>query len=422
MVSFFFNKNRGSNDFTTTEKFASTIARQLARYSNDFRDALVALDLNQITRLDNKKQQVEKLVIELANRVKTWPRRVVIVIDGLDECDTLKDLLELVRKLLELPSAFVIFISCRPDQSVKPFFEAIPPKDLKTRYLDDVDDAKDDLLTYVRRSLRDIQDTSGSGKWPPEVPRMDAFAATCGKLFEIAAIRIRQIRDRTDTQAPIDIFNDIPNTPPLELWDEYLRILRCAYTARLKSEKTQSDEHAYNEYRLAVGTLITVLESMTHQSLADLVEMEVWQVHAVLQPLYPVMVIGDSDKATKFKFYHASFKEFLLSNHGSEQDGEFPISFGGARHVETLKRCLKNFQISDYGRKMWARHLTAVTAEEALHIHAVLKPFLEKDLFEWLEHMSSCDAHGRYLPPCIRTCSVVFTPFNRCTPYSPEVV
>jgi len=63
VISFFFNKD-GSQAYTaSTERFASTIALQLARFSLDFEYMLADMDLDQVIRNHSKEQQLEQLVI-----------------------------------------------------------------------------------------------------------------------------------------------------------------------------------------------------------------------------------------------------------------------------------------------------------------------------------------------------------------------
>jgi len=410
VVSFFFNKNGDDGEFTTTTKrFASTIVHQLAHFSSEFRDALPTRNLNSILRKNDKIHQLQELFIKPAKQVYgvgEERERVVIVLDALEECekerddqdqDPLEELMGLVKNLIKgLPSNFVIFISCRHVGPVGMLFQKAQEDRIQYN-LDDIDNTED-LQTYVRSSLRNICDPPQSGLWPPNDLKMDEFAEACGGLFEIASIRIRRVS--RGPRAPIDIFNEIldePGSPPQRLFDEYLRILRKAYTVGSKlDDKTPFDLRLYQQYRLTVGILISVLVSMSPRSLANLVGMELYQIRAVLLPLHPVMEVGDD--GTPLRFYHASFREFLLSNYNCKQN-EYPICFSGVRHFETLEQCWKNFRASDYGWTMWAGHLAAITTAEATRVPAILKLFPENDLVGWLESMSNRDASRQCTTP-----------------------
>ena len=135
---------------------------------------------------------------------------------------------------------------------------------------------------------------------------------------------------------------------------------------------------------------------MTPRSLSYLVNMEVYKIRDSLRQMSPMLEIRADDDP--LRFYHASSREFLLSD-DKDPDPAFrpyPISFNGAPHVEMLEHCLKNFEASDYGKNMWRVHLWAIKAEEAPRALAVLKLFLEEGLMKWLESMSSREAERQY--------------------------
>ena len=356
---------------------------------------LADMDLDQVIRNHSKEQQLEQLVIIPACQVM-WPSRAVLVLDGLDECgdrQALKELMELVRKLLKLPPAFSILVSCRPVDIVDNFMKGVLTKQ---RSLDDTD-AAGDIRIFVQNSLSSILDESRGGKWPPEVSRMETFASACGGLFEIAAVRIRELRDQDSVPLieMFDLFLSYPHDPAPSLVTEYRRVLKSAYTDKIMSGRgTRGHEIAYERYRKFAGVLVTAFKPLTPLSLASLVNMEVYQVRDSLKQLSPVMEIGgDNDP---LRFYHVSFREFLLSNDNDPPSGPYPISFYGARHIETLEECLKNFEFSVYGKTMWPRHLMATTAEESLHVAARLRLFLEEHLVRWLVCVSGRDARRQY--------------------------
>jgi hypothetical protein len=409
VVSFFFNRNGADDEYTTTTKrFSTTIARQLVRFSSQFRQQLVELDLDEISKLCDRKTQLRDLVIGPAQEVRTsWPARVVIVIDALDECGdlyALERLMELVEMLFTLPHAFVIFISCRHVTPVDEFFKRLSNEVRTQHSLDHIDNAgTEDLRVYVRSNLTNIPRTARSGRWPPETSRIDEFAAACGGLFEIASVRIRQVRDERHLLL-IEVFDHIlkyPRDPTPTLEKEYRRIINSSYIDKLSDDTARSDPHAldryhiaYQRYRLFTAILITVLNPFTLPELASLLQRGEDEILAILQHLSPVMVVGDDN--TPFRFYHASFPEFLHSNDGGSISKSFPICFDGPQHVEVLKQCFKNFQNSDYGKTMWITHLERSTANEALRAFAFLKSFLQQDVILWLESLNNSDAHSKY--------------------------
>lgn len=120
VVLFFFNKNGSRAHTSLVERFVAMIAHQLARISNEFSKVLAELDLEESLRNISKAEQLEELVISPASRVK-WSPQVVLVLDVPDECrgqHALKELMELARKLLQLPPAFAILILSKTSSEV----------------------------------------------------------------------------------------------------------------------------------------------------------------------------------------------------------------------------------------------------------------------------------------------------------------
>lgn len=397
VVSFFFNKDGSTTYTTSAERFASTIACQLARFSAEFREVLAdpGLNVDQICHNYAKEAQLEQLVIAPASKVE-WSSRIVIVLDALDECGSrhaLQEFLKLVKQLLKLPAMFGIFISCRPVDIIEHFFKGVSAK----HHSLDGPGATEDVRFFIRQSLPGIPDMDESGVWPPPDNRMNEFADACGGLFEVAAVRVRQVRD-TQGLPLIEIFDRIlkyPRNHVPSLVKEYRRILKSAYTERLMSdERTPEDETAYQRSRQLIGILITTFEPITPSSLSFLVNMEMSQIRASLRPLSPVMETRGENEP--FRFYHASFPEFLLSNDNDPASVLYPISFDGPQHFNTWKYCLWNFQKSSYGKFFWTRHLRAIiTHDKVLH---VLESLLKKCLIRWLESMSSLNARRQYTP------------------------
>ncbi|KAF8343042.1 uncharacterized protein EI90DRAFT_2902689, partial [Cantharellus anzutake] len=92
-ASFFWDKNQKGTGLDSLERFPSTLARQLAHWSEDFKVLLVKrlrnpdLELVQSLPLET---QVKVLITEPMNDLMgIWASkegRFVIVLDGLDEC------------------------------------------------------------------------------------------------------------------------------------------------------------------------------------------------------------------------------------------------------------------------------------------------------------------------------------------------
>ncbi|KAF8328591.1 uncharacterized protein EI90DRAFT_2925794, partial [Cantharellus anzutake] len=92
-ASFFWDKNQKDSGLDSTEMFPSTLARQLAVFSEDFKLSLVKHlqreDLELASSL-GLEEQVKALIIgPMCDLKELWlssGKRFIIILDGLDEC------------------------------------------------------------------------------------------------------------------------------------------------------------------------------------------------------------------------------------------------------------------------------------------------------------------------------------------------
>ncbi|KAF8343070.1 uncharacterized protein EI90DRAFT_2903239, partial [Cantharellus anzutake] len=92
-ASFFWDKNRPGTGLDSIERFPSTLARQLARFDEDFKTSLVRhlrqQDLELVHHLPLGDQMKTLLIEPMRNLLAVLPSgkdRLVIILDGLDEC------------------------------------------------------------------------------------------------------------------------------------------------------------------------------------------------------------------------------------------------------------------------------------------------------------------------------------------------
>ncbi|KAF8343050.1 uncharacterized protein EI90DRAFT_2903345, partial [Cantharellus anzutake] len=92
-ASFFWDKNQKGTGLDSLEGFPSTLSRQLAHWSDDFKVSLVKRlrnpDLELVQSLPLEKQMRVLIIEPMNDLMGIWALRegrVVIVLDGLDEC------------------------------------------------------------------------------------------------------------------------------------------------------------------------------------------------------------------------------------------------------------------------------------------------------------------------------------------------
>ncbi|CCA76677.1 related to archipelago beta form (F-box-WD40 repeat protein) [Serendipita indica DSM 11827] len=154
---FFFSM--ASSEASTTEKFCSTIARELANYILELAPHVAAVVKQNPAILRRPlHEQFRALVIE---PLRHRQERIVLVLDAIDECklgSQRRELLDTLSRVVGEARNLKIFITSRPDPVIEDILKPLSIKaELKDR-LHDVGhhDNIDDISTYVHQSLREV--------------------------------------------------------------------------------------------------------------------------------------------------------------------------------------------------------------------------------------------------------------------------
>ncbi|XP_006464119.1 hypothetical protein AGABI2DRAFT_74614, partial [Agaricus bisporus var. bisporus H97] len=215
-ASIFFSIN-GRNDGA---KAVITFAYQLAASCEPYRTLIEY----EITRKPSLLQsslavQFKKFVIEpFTHQSLLDPvRRVLIIIDGLDECDkshTQRELLQLISNYCSTyPSSPIVWlIASRPEPHITSFFAQDTVKAVyeKEEILVDSDEAREDVEKYLRDELTRIQyefSLNPQLQWPLEQD-LWILANASGGLFVYADTVIKYVGDRTFGN-PTSQLNDV---------------------------------------------------------------------------------------------------------------------------------------------------------------------------------------------------------------------
>jgi len=171
--NFFFS--RGGGDAGHIHKFVSTLARQLSYRWPAFKSALqkaIAIDEGIVHR--TQEAQWAALILKPLSEVlaEPSPRRVLLVIDAVDECGTDVDMSYLIRLLLDArgvhPSAFRIFMTSRPEVAIRHRFDRNQGQHLNLA-LHQISDfiINHDLEIFLRFRLTTIRELRKFGaEWP----------------------------------------------------------------------------------------------------------------------------------------------------------------------------------------------------------------------------------------------------------------
>ncbi|ELU37593.1 peptidase C14 [Rhizoctonia solani AG-1 IA] len=313
-----------------------SIAYQLARFSRPFQRALAEVleeDCDAHTRALNL--QYQKLIIDPLKAVeKSLPEDFIVVIDALDECESLTAVEQILELLLStthtLPIRFLI--SSRPEREIT---ERITGRsngqDEARLVLHNLDSnmVKTDIGTYMRKELKGI---------PLEDSELTSIIERCGVLFIYAATICRYIKSANKMKTlkkAVKVIID-SGSAPMEKGDE--RIIDELYKTILDNafEGTELNEANRRTMRDVLETAVCTTEPMSLDAMASLLQLDsAEQAEALLGPLRSVLNV--TKKAKLVTALHASFPDFILSQGRS---GNYYCN-PNTRHATIAEACLR---------------------------------------------------------------------------------
>ncbi|CAE6469568.1 unnamed protein product [Rhizoctonia solani] len=292
-----------------------SIAYQLARFSLPFRCHLAgALEQNPDAHTRALKIQFQELLVKplKATRDAWLDKRVVIVIDALDECEGLENISNLLDLLIEQELEFPvkIFLSSRPEAEIHPQLGTGPlTKDRPHLVLHEIAAAnvQRDIELYLRRNL-----------WHPNITsaHIDKLVENSGVLFIYAATTVRYILEGSVLGELEERINWIIDPLSSGSSDDdhkidalYERILEKAFA------NTMTNKRSTERLQKILWTVICAQEPLTIDTLAHLLHpIASIQIKSLLRFLSSVLYISeDKMKAMEtVTVLHASFPDFML--------------------------------------------------------------------------------------------------------------
>ncbi|KAF8327542.1 uncharacterized protein EI90DRAFT_1765193 [Cantharellus anzutake] len=340
-ASFFWDKNQKGGGLDSIERFPSTLARQLASFSTEY-ESLLVRQLRQPARQPSPSRIAPGTALE--KQMRAWvidpmrklrhvfsleEERLIIVLDGLDECgdqEELESLMKLVLLLEELPATFAVLVSCRPESQVTSAWNGARRRGLVIP-CENVDMiAKPEMDHTVRCIVEEgLQDRIEKSTWKPSKDDLDAFALACRELPVIASIRVREVRQRTHRGETLEsefrYFRDLTDAPR-DVNSEYLRILQRAYMLDSSGVRQRTAER----YLQVVGTIIAAHKPFSIHSISEVLKIPEAETYAILEPISSMVDLSLQD-TEGLKFYHATAKEFISGKPtGTENDKVFFIN------------------------------------------------------------------------------------------------
>jgi hypothetical protein len=258
---------------------------------------------------------------------------VVVILDGLDECeseDAQLEIIEMITNALrtspDLPLRWLIL--SRPEAHLKDAFLKLTDCGREELVIDA--ECRDDVEKYTRGRITQIKERFQkliSPGWPPEAEVEELLEAVAG-LFVLAATCLNYISDpeEADPQSQLDDLlsflrrsHDIVSRNPLAALDLlYSRILENIPSAVFKTT------WRIMAHMSLKGRIDDRDRLHSAQTLANFLKLEQRAFYKALRGIHSVVIVPDLEDAphSPVRFHHASFQDFLLD---ANRCGKFVI-------------------------------------------------------------------------------------------------
>ncbi|KIL62941.1 hypothetical protein M378DRAFT_734548 [Amanita muscaria Koide BX008] len=349
-ASFFFSRDEA--DRKHAKKFFTTIAYQLCVYNETFAKAIGDVLLTErgsaaITK--DPQEQLQILILDpLRSIVQSRTRPILVVVDGLDECDEddEHDVVMGLNQLVQLLPSFKVILTTRPQPLVDYLFHNHDGH--KIFHLQDIEDkiVDGDIRLYFSHSLSQEQVRARlrnpKEQWSASDEEIESLVSAAGRLFIIASTAILYVLNKTlgDPGARMKkLLGEIAQdrTPFNTLNHFYSIIVRSAI------QVDDGDDDILDRYQIVVGTIVVIQTPLSVATLACFIDEEPENIYALLRNLQSVILL-DSDDAPRI--YHKSFSDYLTIP-ARCKDPHLRID-PRIRHTQIATRC---FEIMDKNLK-----------------------------------------------------------------------
>ncbi|KAI2841165.1 hypothetical protein CBS11350_6599 [Aspergillus niger] len=343
-ATYFFK--RGEGDRGHAKRFVSTITRQLIAAIPDLAVGVSkAIEEDPDISRRGFRIQFEKLLLEPLGELEDSqkPRRFVIVVDALDECEEEQDislLLQLFPRIQESKSVQLrAFITSRPELPIQLGFQEDTVKDShRDLVLHKVPKqvVENDISLFLRHKLSVIRK---SRSLPPDWPGDGDFRALVEMsvplfIFAATVCRVFQDHDLDPVQSLSEILEFQNEESKLD--GTYLPVLQ-----RLQTHSGKRKQMIVEEFREVVGTVVILESPLSVTSLSEILGIPKRVINIRLSRLHAVLNIPDDD-AMPVGLFHLSFRDFLLDPETPEKT-DFWIN-GAQTHQRLAMKCLHVMQ------------------------------------------------------------------------------
>ncbi len=341
-ASFFFK--RGEGDRGNASMFFTTIADQLTTKVPTIKPLIrEAIDADPSVSDKSLREQFKKLILQPLSSIPSVSpetRRVVLVIDALDECerdDDIGTILGLLSQFDDVTSVCLrVFVTSRPELPIRLGFQEMPQATYKDLVLHDIPEAtiKHDISKFFQCEFVKIRSRSQSRSrgsldmdWPGQ-ENINALVDMAFPLFIFAATACRFIGDHPhqrcnpenrlviilEYQTASQTAGQTSKFRPSKFDATYLPILNQLLVGL---DQVEEKELALN-FQEIVGTIVVLANPLSVGSLASLLGIQKSDVACILDLLHSVLSIPTS-QAQPVRLLHLSFRDFLVDPEKKEK-------------------------------------------------------------------------------------------------------
>jgi hypothetical protein len=351
-ASFFFK--RGEADRGSMALFFPTIASQLVQTLPSIAPHIrEAVEANPTINDKSIKDQFDKLIADPIKKMSGYPkmRTIVIVVDALDECDTVEHV-RLVIYLLSQAKYFEsvrlkFFVTSRPELAIRLGFE-----DISGKYEDLVlhrvprGIIEYDIALFLKHEFATIRQdynksVSSNRQLPLSWPGTEKFQKLVSMsvpLFIFAATACRFVQDRRigGPKEQLAKILEHQRGQNSNLDATYLPILDGLVAGLSDLEKRQ----VFSRFKRVVGSIVNLASPLSTTSLACLLAMSPDAIEDQLDLLHSVLYIP-SDRSIPVRPLHLSFHDFLVDPEKANEPERYLFWVDEQKaHQRLATRCL----------------------------------------------------------------------------------
>jgi len=327
------------------------------------------------------REQWNQLILNPLKSAPTQSIQLVVVIDALDECDSMQDIqliLQLIAEAKDLDTVRIkIFLTSRPEIPIFDGFRQLPGETYQDFTLHNIalDTVSGDISTFFRQKLAPLKHGLAA-PWPDELI-IEQLVERAAELFIYAATTLRFIRDGIDD--PEEKLALILNTTKSSLSaTEYLDGI---YTTLL--QHSVHGKRGYQECRQVVGSMVVLFNTMPARNLAQLLQIPFQIVSRTLDSLRSVLHVPENE-SQPVRLFHLSFRDFLQDSQRCS-DPRFHIN-EKERHTTLFRKCMEHIsQLQENICDLWG---PGVLITEILNdtIQTCIPPHVQYACRYWFDH------------------------------------